>query len=423
MRIGTSSEKVNRAIAVAMEDIRINVREYKGGLLGESRPVMMAGADYDRPWTRDASINTYNFIAAYDRELARNTLVSVVEKVGDSYFIGGQYWDCVIWALGAERYLMIHDDPDFLRIAVDAVSNTLGKMESEEFSPDYGLFRGAAVYGDGVSAYPDAYGISGSDGCILGWPAANGERAAKKGYGIPMHVLSTNCVYYNAYMMVCRLTGKKEFLEKAELLKKSILKNFYHDGRLGYITGPLGNHYEQEGLGLSFGRMFGILPENVLDDVRSTAHGIACVDRTYDRYRQGDDLGRHSGTIWSFINSFYANEALKAGKKDVFINELSMLTDKAVRDGQFYEIYHPVTGMPYGGIQEPVRNGSYSRLKSCEHQLWSATGYMSMIINGIGGLQINLEFRPTNVPGIEFIEIEGFKCKRGSLDIRLDIGI
>ena len=147
------------------------------------------------------------------------------------------------------------------------------------------------------------------------------------------------------------------------------------------------------------------------------------MDRTYDRYKQGDDLGRHSGTIWSFINSFYANEALKAGKNDVFTNEFRMLTDKAVRDGQFYEIYHPVTGMPYGGIQEPVRNGAYSRLKSCEHQLWSATGYMSMIINGIGGLQSNLEFRPTNVPGIEFIEIEGFKCKRGSLDRRLDIGI
>jgi hypothetical protein len=423
MDIRTSSDMVNKAIAVAMEDISINVREYKGGLLGESRPVMMAGADYDRPWTRDASINIYNFIAAYDRILARNTLVSVVEKFGDKFLIGGQYWDCVIWALGAERYLQIHEDREFLAIAVEAVSNTLKKMERDEFSPNYGLFRGAAVYGDGVSAYPDAYGLSGSDGCILGWPAANKERAAKKGYGIPMHVLSTNCAYYNAYMMVYRLTGKKEFLEKAKLLKKSILANFYSEGRLRYITGSLGNHDEQEGLGLSFGRMFDILPVEVLDDVRTTAHGIACVDRTYDRYKQGDDLGRHSGTIWSFINCFFANEALKAGKTSVFLSEFNILTDKAIRDGQFYEIYHPVTGMPYGGIQEPIRNGKYSRLKSCEHQLWSATGYMSMILNGIGGLQSDLRFKPADVPGLEFVEIKEFKCKKGSLDIRLNIGI
>ncbi|MBN1622755.1 MAG: hypothetical protein JXN10_07520 [Clostridia bacterium] len=423
MDIRTSSEKVNKAIAIAMEDIRINIKEYKGGLLEEKRQVMMAGADYDRPWTRDASINTYNFIAAHDREIARNTLVSVVEKVGDKLFIGGQYWDCVIWAMGAERYLQIHEDPEFLRIAVDAVSNTIEKMERDEFSPDYGLFRGAAVYGDGVSAYPEVYGVSGSDGCILGWPAANGERAAKIGYGIPMHVLSTNCVYYNAYMMVYRLTGKKDFLEKAKLLSKSILTNFYHEGRVRYITGPLGNHDEQEGLGISFGRMFDILPDQVLDDIRTTAHGITCVDSTYDRYKQGNDLGRHSGTIWSFINSFYANEALRVGKKDTFISEFNMLTEKAIRDGQFYEIYHPITGMPYGGIQEPVRNGEYSRLKSCEHQLWSATGYLSMILNGIAGFSGKLEFNPVEVPGIEFIDIKGFKCRKGSLDGRLNIVI
>lgn len=422
MKVMTSSEKVNRAMEIADEDIRLNIRKFKSGLLEEERPVLLAGGDYDRPWTRDASINVYNYLALYDREVARNTLLSVLRKTEKGIYIGGQYWDCVIWALGAERYIDIHKDDEFSRIAVEAVSNTLSLMEKEEFSEDYGLFRGAAVYGDGVSAYPDVYGISGRSGCILDWPAENIGRKAETGYGIPMHVLSTNCAYYNAYMMVHRSTGSRIYYEKASKLKRSILNNFWCEGRLGYIKGPLGDYYEQEGLGLAFGSMFGILPAEALEAASHTAHGIACVDITYGRYDTGSDLGRHSGTIWSFINSFYANAALKHGKKDVFENEFNLLTEKALRDGQFYEIYHPVTGKPYGGIQEPVKNNEYSRLKSCEHQVWSATGYMSMVINGIAGFTPGEKepiFCMNRTSVVDFLEIEGLIYKGAKIDIRL----
>lgn len=422
MEIRTSSEKVNKAIAIAMNDISINIREYKSGLLEEKRPVLMAGADYDRPWTRDASINTFNFLALYDRELARNTLLSVLLRTKDGIFIDGQYWDCVIWALGAERYLDIHDDPTFNEIAIEAVKNTLSKMEKEEFSDDYGLFRGAAVYGDGVSAYPESYGVSGSSGCILSWPSANPLKKEKTGYGIPMHVLSTNCAYYNAYMMVYRLTGNSSYYKKALDLKKSITNNFYNEGFLKYITGRLGDHYEQEGLGLALGLMFCILPKSILDNVRLTRHGIACIDKTFERYRNGEDLGRHSGTIWSFINCFFANEALKAGRADIFEKEFNLLTEKAIRDSQFYEIYHPVTGLPYGGIQEPVKDGEYSRLKSCEHQAWSATGYLSMLIYGAAGVSIGFEeirYNLTKMKEIKSIEIMGLDFKGTECNISI----
>ncbi len=422
MEIRTSSEQVNKAISIALNDININIREYKSGLLKEKRPVLLAGADYDRPWTRDASINTYNFLAVYNKELARNTLLSVIEERNGMNYIGGQYWDCVIWAMGAERFMDIHDDQDFKETAVEAVKNTLNKMEKEEYSEDFRLFRGAAVYGDGVSAYPDDYGISGSSGCILDWPIANPENAHKVGYGIPMHVLSTNCVYYNAYMMVYRQTGEKSFFNKAVNLKKSILEHFYNEKRLKYITGKFGDFYEQEGLGLSFGLMFGILPEKVFEEIITTKNGIACIDKTYDRYRSGNDIGRHSGTIWSFINCFFANAALRTGRKEIFEKEFNLLTEKAIRDNQFYEIYHPATGLPYGGIQEPVRNGEYSRLKSCEHQAWSATGYMSMLLYGAVGLRFEkdgIRYNPTIIPGLNSIEIKKLEYRDSECSISI----
>ena len=422
MKVTTSSGRINKAIEIAANDIRINIKDFRSGLLKEKRPVLLAGADYDRPWTRDASINTYNYLALYDREIARNTLLAVLEITQEGLFIGGQYWDCVIWALGAERYLDIHKDEELAAIAIEALSNTLLRMEKEEYSADYGLFRGAAVYGDGVSAYPDEYSLPGNSGCILGWPGENPERAHGTGYGIPMHVLSTNCAYFNAYMMLFRKTGTGIYKKKAESLKKSIITNFMNEGKPGYLVGKYGSCNEQEGLGIAFGLMFGILPKSILDEAVTTDHGIACVSSTFDRYKKGNDIGRHSGTIWSFINSFYAIETLKAGRKDIFQYEFNLLTDKVLRDGQFYEIYHPVTGLPYGGIQEPIKEGEYSRLKSCEHQAWSATGYMSMIINGISGFVPGKDkpvFSIDKTGDLDYINIENMIYRGSRLDISL----
>jgi hypothetical protein len=203
-------------------------------------------------------------------------------------------------------------------------------------------------------------------------------------------------------------------MDKAERLKNAILDNFHRDGKLKYITGSLGDHYEQEGMGLALGLMSGILPDTVIDTVKYTDNGIACVYPPYRRYLSGNDMGRHSGTIWSFINCLYAVEAGKRGRNDVFEREFKLLADKAVRDGQFYEIYHPVTGMPYGGLQEGRGGEPYAMLKSCGHQSWSATGFMNMIIEGVSGMEISPEgirFHPRPGNLVEHIEIEGMEIK------------
>ncbi|MBN2558903.1 MAG: hypothetical protein JXB33_09140 [Clostridia bacterium] len=423
MNISTSSEKINRAVDIALKDIDVNIKPFRSGLLLDEKPVLLAGADYDRPWTRDTSINTYNFMAFYNREVARNTLVSVLRSKADGLYVGGQYWDSIIWALGAESYIDITGDGEFTDTAIEAIKNSLAYFEKNEYSSDIGLFRGPAVYGDGVSAYPDEYGISGRSGSILDWPKANPARAIKTGYGIPMHTLSTNCAYYNAYMMVSRLTGEKGYLIKAGRLKNSILENFHDKGKLKYITGAFGDHYEQEGLGIALGLLFGVLPGCVLDTVISTKNGIPCVHPPYARYVSGSDMGRHSGTVWPFINCLYAVEALKRHRNHTFDFEFFKLADNAIRDGQFYEIYHPKTGMPYGGLQESHRSEGFSMLKSCEHQAWNATGFMSMILHGIAGIRISglgMSLDPYLPPGVGIVKIDGLRYRNAELSINIE---
>lgn len=194
----TSYPALARAYRIAAADLTGNIRLFQDGLLDEPEPVLLAGLDYDTPWTRDAAINIWNGLSLFDPGVSRNTLLAVLEHTQDRLRIGGQYWDAIIWAVGAWEYYLQTGDRKFLRLAVDAVQNSLERFEKEEFDASFGLFRGPAVYGDGVAAYPDRYSPGGTSS-ILDWVKANPDKRAVNGFGIPMMTLSTNCVYARAY--------------------------------------------------------------------------------------------------------------------------------------------------------------------------------------------------------------------------------
>jgi len=56
-RLHTNDPLINRAYRIALGDLMGNIQPFQDGLLEEPRPVILAGLDYDTPWTRDAAIN------------------------------------------------------------------------------------------------------------------------------------------------------------------------------------------------------------------------------------------------------------------------------------------------------------------------------------------------------------------------------
>ena len=88
---------VHDAFRIAMGDLLGNVSLFQDGLLESPRPVILAGLDYDTPWTRDAAMNAWNGASLLMPEVSRNTLLSVLERVDGKVRIGGQYWDCIVW--------------------------------------------------------------------------------------------------------------------------------------------------------------------------------------------------------------------------------------------------------------------------------------------------------------------------------------
>ena len=125
--------------------------------------------------------------------------------------------------------------------------------------------------------------------------------------------------------------------------------------------------------------------------------------------------------IWPFVNAFYAEAALVTGDWDIFEHEFRAMAALALDEDKgnynFYEIFDPETGKPEGGNQAG-RAVWHSR----RHQTWSATGYMTMVCQGICGLRPNpdgIEIRPYLPRGINRLSIKGLKFGKMTLDIDL----
>ncbi len=184
----TNDHAINRAFRIACGDLIGNIVPFSDGLLTTARPAIVAGMDYDTPWTRDAAINVMNAAGLLFPDEAKNTLLSVLDYVDGQVRIIGQYWDAIIWVEGAWAYYRYTGDRAFLALALAATCNSLDYFEASEFDAADNLFRGAACYGDGISAYPDVYVVPGlPDDCIQDWPAHNRERTASPGFGLPEH--------------------------------------------------------------------------------------------------------------------------------------------------------------------------------------------------------------------------------------------
>jgi glycogen debranching enzyme len=430
----TLDPAINRAYRIALGDLIGNVRLFQDGLLDAPRPVLLAGLDYDTPWTRDAAINVWNGLGLFWRDAARNTLLAVLEHRDGQLHIGGQYWDAIIWAVGAWEYFLHTGDRDLLALSLDAVKNSLAHFEREEFDEQMGLFRGPAVYGDGVAAYPDRYS-PGWTSFILDWVKANEEKKAPSGYGMPMMSLSTNCVYAQAYRIAgwmareCGVNADARFEERAAQLDENIRERFWNPqlGTFNYLLDSDGSCDHQEGLGHAFAILFEVANEeqsaSVLSKQHVTKFGIPCVWPTFARYSNLGGYGRHSGTVWPFISGFWGEAALLQGRVDLFAREFSALTENINRSGQCAEIYHPDTGEVYGGLQEMGRGANGMEWASCTRQSWTASAYVRMLLTGLFGIRFSadgIHFSPYLPMDVGGAEIKGIRYRGCELSVSVE---
>lgn len=393
---------INAAFRIALGDIAGNIRPYQGPMSSEAKPCILAGLDYDKPWTRDAAFNTWYALAALDPETARNTLESVLMRDEHGLRVGGQYWDAIIWAVGAWQLYLETGDRPFLQQARETVSNSLTFFEQTEQDPEDHLFRGAACFQDGIAGYPDRFADAATSN-IHDWVLNHPQEKHRIGVGLPIKALSTNCLYAQAYSILAEMNRELHVTEsgehpgqKAEKLRQAINQAFWNaeTGTYRYLTNPEEDPGRQEGFGHAFALLFGIANAaqrtSILKQQTITPNGIPCVWPVYERYAAcGDDaFGRHSGTVWPQVNAAWASACRYAKRPDLAWREVSQLAEKACRDSHFAEIYHPLTGAIYGGMQEmPPEHVEPVEWESCRRQSWCATGFLFMVTQVLAGFQ------------------------------------
>ena len=431
----TDHAGVNRAFRISMGDLLGNVAKRPVGILARDHFVILAGLDYQRPWTRDASINAWNGASLIMPEISKNTLLSVLQNSGDDIRIGGQYWDAMVWAAGAWNHYLYTGDREFLETAVRAVKNSLQFFEATEFDRETGLFRGPG-WSDGVAAYPDGY-TAGKSSAILDWPKSHPDKISKPGYGIPMLALSTNCLYYNAYMIASKMaqeTGTAvdpEWIRKATRLQDAINKHLWmpKKGYYRFFSGALGNCDYQESLGHAYAIMFGVANPEQTESIFKTQHitdaGVPCTWPTFARYQNEEktSYGRHSGTVWPQIQGFWADAAARHKKETIFAHEFFRLTEHANRDQQFAEIYHPDSGEIYGGMQEAGEQRGIILWHATNRQTWAATAYIRMILLSVVGLRFDTDgliFQPCLPDGISHLELNNIHYRNMIINITID---
>ena len=432
--LNTDNHLIARAFRIAMGDLIGNIQPWQGELGEHPTPCILAGLDYDKPWTRDAALNCWFAGSLFTPQVAKNTLLAVLTEDQWGLRIGGQYWDAIIWVTSAWNHYLCTNDRDFLGIAFKAATNSIRFLEETEFDPVDGLYRGGACFQDGIAGYPDRF-ADGPTCAILDWVEKHLQEKVKTGFGLPMKALSTNCLTYNAYRVLPEMARAlqapiaPEWSAKARRLKKAINQRFWNPERgvYRYLVDADDDPDRQEGFGHAFAILFGVADERQTESIfqhqHITKHGIPCVWPTFNRYAnaEGSSFGRHSGTIWPQVNAASVMAACRFGRPDLAWFELKSLAEKAGRDGFFSEVYHPLTGERYGGLQEnPPASDEPVEFNSCVRQTWCATGFIQMVLSTLFGLRIGsagVSFFPY-VPGeISQLSLSGLRYRDATLTV------
>lgn len=416
--IVTDNADLKAAYELALWTVGINITQ--NGILN-------AGARYNGNWTRDLSINVWNGFPLLQPEIAKNSLLHLLEK-NEKEYIGAEYWDKIIWVKGAYMYYLMTGDKAFLNQILKSGVNTIHQLESMKrdnnpvFDSQYGLFTGPSVFNDGIAGYEEPVWAGDSKGgAVVSHPAHN-----------KIKCLSTNCIYYEAYRLLAHIAttlGEEstatEMAEKAAALKTNIRTHLFDEetGKFNYLIDQNGDlHSFQEGLGNSFAILLDIVSpteaERIISQMQVTKFGLPSIYPHFKRFNDAKP-GRHNMMIWPFVNAFYADACARTGAYERFTSELLNLIDLGLNKGgnDFWEIYDPKDGHPDGGWQTGSHWGGL------QHQTWSATGFLRMVWYGMAGMRFEegkMRFEPFLPKEVKSLELNQLNYGNMTLHIKLE---
>lgn len=453
-QLSSGHRAVDHAFRGALGDLHANLRPYRGGALSRSGIVLFAGMDYDGPGTRDIAINAWNGASLFMAAAVANGLLAQIRKEGGRWVpTETQSWDAAIWAQGAWSHWCMTGDRALLTVAAEAVPDLIAWFEAREFDAERGLFRGPAGIHTGISAYADRWDVAGHSS-IGSWAEMHPDERVAAGQGAPMWTLATNLVHWRAYHLAADLSwaiGRPPdagWAAKAERLLAAIERTFWNEakGTYGYLVDATTRSDRQDAMAHACALLWGACPAEraarLIASQRIEPAGVPALWPPFRRYAAcgAGAVPRHAGTIWPPVSALWGCAVAEHGHLDQLGRELVALAERAQRDGHFAEVYHPISGERYGGVQEEVsdapladgvlrrRVGDTANGRTCYEwssairQSWSASGYLRLVLQGMCGLRFasdRLRFAPALPEGFTEVMVDRVPWRAARLKLRL----
>ncbi len=337
----------------------------------------LAGQNWAQVWTRDTSYSVELACALLHPDVSRTTLLGLtqsVEGIGQCWFQDkcGHFagWpnltDAIVGASGAWSLYLVTGERELLRPIYERTLRSLARAERDAFSPQAGLFSGCASFMESNSGYPKKY-------------AMKGEMLART------FALSTCLLYYRGYIVAAQAgqalgEDVQPLRKKAAKLKQAINARLWlpDKGYYAYFLDEEGNtNPRMEGLGEALAILTGVADakraRQILRSTPTTAWGFPCLWPQFEEWRDYKrDFAHyyHNGMIWPFVQGYWALAASRARDVQTFGRELDALIKLSEKNDTFMELYRPEDGAPDGSPR----------------QLWSASGFLSMIYHGLFGM-------------------------------------
>jgi hypothetical protein len=375
----SGNTKYDRPFADAKANIVSNTKTSGAGT------VFHAGAFWDQVWTRDGSYSIEMACGHIDPVTSKGTfnyctnqwngLTVCLQDVCGHFGGWPALTDGIVWATGAWAFYRQTGDASFLSYAYPIIRNSLQKAETEVRDASDGLFKGCSSFMESNSGYPGSFANSGAK-----------VGATKAG--------STNMLFYHAYVVadsMAKLLGKPQstidtLSQKAVALKNAINTNLWNaaKGYYHYFKNANGTYQDQnEGLADAFAILYDVADSakktSILANTLPSPWGYVCQYPQYTEwmnYSSGDADYYHTNMIWPFVSGYIAWAAATMKNVNAFMSTMDKCAQLWAKSnpGEWREFYRPLDGTPDGGGQ----------------QLWSASGYITMVIHGLFGMNFDV---------------------------------
>ncbi|WP_142807453.1 Six-hairpin glycosidase-like protein [Stenotrophomonas maltophilia] len=408
MRSQTGSVMFDALFALAQQEMdQDRVDAIRDPAFDEGRPVpcecFQTGARWPYVWTRDVSFAADLALARLDPERTRQSLQFKLSAARDGQTRGlfvaqdtgsGGSWpissDRVVWFLAARHLL---EDRAFADQVWQALQGTLAQDRAMVFDTQMGLYRGETSFLDWrEQTYPD-------------WTREDVRFIGDS------YALSTNVLHYQALRLAERLAGQHgdaraaEYKAWADALAQQIDARFWRED-IGQYMSYIGEaahpvpYTKVDLLGLSLGILADVLPpERARRALAAYPMGPAGSPVVWPQEAQQPIY--HNRAIWPFVSAYSLRAARQLDDAPRIAAEIRSLMQGAALAGsnmENYELVSQAVHVEDGALSGPVVNS--------ERQLWSVAGYLSMVVEGVFGVQDDGRVQP-KLPAVLVPELFG----------------